>query len=181
MSVFSARPRVNDLIFCLYDRPIHPELFDIVATRKLRREEYELSVWITQTGHVLSLTSPHFQLTELTACSSQPLPERRCRLHLRMKGEHSQSLPLARDFRYQSSFQIESVSSEIFVHVHDEILADGSKRGLLHHFNPSCRLSLSPLGFVTLEAKRGLLLFSSFHTFPEENTIVKTQSLIEQG
>ena len=48
----------------------------------------------------------------------------------------------------------------------------------MHNFQPNHRLALVPLGFVTIEAWAGHLLFSSFHTFPDEHTIVKTQSLI---
>jgi len=35
-------------------------------------------------------------------------------------------------------------------------------------------------GFITTEAWNGCLLLSSFHTFPDEHTVVKTQSLIER-
>jgi hypothetical protein len=65
------------------------------------------------------------------------------------------------------------------LHVHDEILADGGKRGLLHNFQPNHRLSLAPLGFVTAEARPGCLILTAFHTFPDEHAIVKSQSLIE--
>ena len=81
---------------------------------------------------------------------------------------------------YQTSFQVEALPPEIFLHVHDEILRDGLKRGLLHNFQPNHRLSLAPLGFVAVEARSGCLFISTFHTFPEENTVVKSQSLIEK-
>ena len=75
---------------------------------------------------------------------------------------------------------IEVLAPEIFLHIHDEILSDGSKRGLLHNFPSQNRLAVAPLGFITAEAGRGRLFLSSFHTFPTENTVVKTQSLIEK-
>ena len=34
MSVEIVRPRVGDLIFQLYGRPLHPELFDILAVAR---------------------------------------------------------------------------------------------------------------------------------------------------
>ncbi|MCI0464981.1 MAG: DUF2617 family protein, partial [Gemmataceae bacterium] len=75
---------------------------------------------------------------------------------------------------------VETLQPEIYLHVHDEILADGGKRGLLHNFQPNHRLLLAPLGFVTAEARAGCLFLSTFHTFPEEHTVVKSQSLIER-
>jgi hypothetical protein len=181
MSVSSLRPRVSDLIFRLYGRPVHPELFEILAARKVQRENYELNVWITRTGHVLSWSNPHFQLTEVAAAQDQPLPESRRLLHHRIRGEHTDNLNLLHGISYQSSFQVEVLPPEIFVHVHDEIVADGAKRGLLYHFNSSCRMALTPLGFISVEARPGCLLLSSFHTFPDEHTVVKTQTLIEKA
>lgn len=181
MSVSSLRPRVSDLIFRLYGRPVHPELFEILAARKVQRENYELNVWITRTGHVLSWSNPHFQLTEVAAAQDQPLPESRRLLHHRIRGEHTDNLNLLHGICYQSSFQVEVLPPEIFVHVHDEIVADGAKRGLLYHFNSSCRMALAPLGFISVEARPGCLLLSSFHTFPDEHTVVKTQTLIEKA
>ena len=59
-------------------------------------------------------------------------------------------------------------------------LADGSKRGFLQHFPAPDYLGLAPLGFVTADARQGCLILSTFHTFPGEYTVVKTQSLIER-
>ena len=37
-----------------------------------------------------------------------------------------------------------------------------------------------PLGLITVEARPGCLFLSTFHTFPDEYAVVKTQSLIEK-
>jgi hypothetical protein len=180
MGVFSLRPRVSDLVFHLYGRPLHPELFEILAVRKIQREDYELSVQITRTGHVIMWQQSGTYLTEVTGAADQPLPERSRLLSYRMRGEHSDSLAYANGIHYQMSFQVETLPPEIFLHVHDEILADGGKRGLLCNFQPNCRLSLAPLGFVGAEARAGCLILTTFHTFPDEYTVVKSQSLIEK-
>jgi len=180
MGVYLLRPRVADLVFQLYGRPLHPELFDILAMRKVQREDYDLAVRITRTGHVISWSNRDVYLTEVTAAADQPLPERRRLLNYRIRGEHSDSLICAPGLSYQMSFQVETLPPEIFLHVHDEILADGGKRGLLYNFQPNHRLSLAPLGFVSVEARAGCLLLTTFHTFPDEFTVVKSQSLIEK-
>src|SRR5205807_1375834 len=129
MSVFLLRPRVNDLVFQLYGRPLHPELFDILAYRKIQRDDYELTVRITRTGHVISFENRDVHLTEVAAALEEPLPERRRLLSYRLRGEHSSTLPCAHGITYQSSFQVEVLPQDIFLHVHDEIVADGGKRG----------------------------------------------------
>jgi hypothetical protein len=170
---------VGDLIFRLYGRPLHPELFDIVASRKVRRPDGDLTVWVTRTGHVVSWEGPGVLLTEVAAAVDQPLPESRRLLHHRLRGEHTGTLSFPQRIQYQTSFHVEVLPPEIFLHVHEEILVDGGKRGLLHHFGTPCRLALAPLGYVSVEARPGCLFLSAFHTFPDEYTVVKTQSLIE--
>jgi hypothetical protein len=180
MGVDYYRPRVSDLVFQLYGRPLHPELFEILATRTVRREDYRLTVRITRTGHVITWENRDVCLTEVACAADQELPEKRRLLGYRMRGEHAGAVTCAHGVSYQMSFQVETLSPEIFVHVHEEILADGHKRGLLHNFRPNHRLALAPLGFVTVEARNNCLLLSAFHTFPAEHTVVKTQSLIEK-
>jgi hypothetical protein len=179
MNVQLLRPRVSDLVFQLYGRPVHPELFDILAARRIERADFRLAVQITRTGHVISWENRDVFLTEITAANDQPLPEKRRLLHRRLCQEQSTALSCAHGVRYQASFQVEVLRPEIFVHIHDEILMDGAKRGLLHRFEPTRYCGLSPLGLVTAEARPGCLFLASFHTFPDECTVVKTQSLIE--
>lgn len=176
----SLRPPVAELVFHLYDRPLHPELFDTLAQRAVRRDDYELTVRITSTGHALTWQTRTAHLTEVTAGADLPLPDYRARIRHRVRGEHCSTYSLSPTLHYQTIFQVESLPEEIFLHVHDEILRDGAKRGLLHNFQPNHRLALSPLGFVTIEAWARCLFISSFHTFPGEFTVVKTQSLIER-
>jgi Protein of unknown function DUF2617 len=179
MSVFLMRPRVAELVFQLHAGPLHPEFFDILACRKIQREELELTVRITRTGHVITWERHKQFLTEVTTVADASLPLSKRLLSQRVRGEHAGSVTCARGVHYQMSFQVEVLPEEIFLNVHDEILADGGKRGLLYNFQPNHRLSLAPLGFVTVEAGAQCSILTSFHTFPDENTVVKTQSLIE--
>jgi hypothetical protein len=125
MGVDFLRPAVGDLVFQLYGRPLHPELFDILAVRKIRREGYELTVRITRTGHVISWDSADVHLTEVTAAAEQELPERRRLLHYKLRSEHNGRLLCAHGVHYEMSFQVEVLAPEIFLHVHEEIAADG--------------------------------------------------------
>jgi hypothetical protein len=180
MGVYLTRPRVSDLVFQVYDRPLHPELFDILAARKVQREDYRLMVRITRTGHVISWDNANVFLTEVAAAGAQQLPEHRRLRHWRLRGERYDTLACTQHIHYQTSFQLEVLAPEIFLHIHDEILRDGTKRGLLYHFWAHHRLSLSPLSLITVEARPGCLFLSTFHTFPDEYAVVKTQSLIEK-
>lgn len=179
MNALFVRPRVADLVFQLYGRPLHPELFDILAVRKFQREDYELRIWITRTGHVIAWENEDVLLTEV-ADADQAFSEQRRFLRYPMRGEHSGRFQCCHGILYQTSFQVETLPEEIYLHVHDEILADGSKDGILHNFQPNHRFAVAPLGYVVVESRPRCLFFSTFHTFPEENTIIKSQTLIEK-
>ena len=173
------RPRVADLVFQAYGRPLHPELFDILAQRRVEHEDAVIHVRITRTGHVFSWENADVLVTEITDVDQQ-FSEKRRLMHFRMRGEHACTLPCGYGITYQTSFQVEAMTPETFQHFHDEIVVDGDRTGLIHHFHANQRWSLSPLGFLKVEAKPRCVLVSAFHTFPDEYTVVKSQTLIER-
>lgn len=172
------RPAVRDLVFQLYSRPLHPELFDIVAAAQVAQSQYQAQLRITRTGHVVVWQWQDHWLTEVLTATDDDLPDRRLLSH-RLRHEAQSTAARVPGIQYQASFQVEVLPPSLFRQVHDEILADGRRRGLLHHFQPHQRLSLTPLGLVTVEGSPGCFVINSFHTFPEELTVVKSQSLIE--
>lgn len=178
MSVFLFRPKVADLVFQVYSRPLHPELFDVLAVRRIERGDYQLTAQITRSGHVVCWSDGAAVVTELVELG-QPLAEQRRLLSYKLRGEHAGALQPAASVGYQMNFQVETLPPEIFLHVHDEILADGGKRGLLHNFQPNHRLAIAPLSYIAIETRARCVFLSSFHTFPEENTVIKSQTLIE--
>lgn len=179
MNIDVARPRVADLVFQVYGKPLHPELFDILAHRRVEHEDAVVHVRITGAGHVVSWENADVLVTEIAEVDRQ-LSEQRRLMRFRMRGEHVCSLECGHGISYQTSFQVETMSPTTFQNFHDEIAADGEKSGLIHHFHTSHRWALSPLGFLKVEAKPRCLLVSAFHTFPDENTVVKSQTLIER-
>lgn len=180
MGQLFVRPRVAELVFRLYDRPLHPELFAAVAARRVEKNGVRLTVRLTPTGHVLEWSDGATTLTELTATADPDLPERGRRLGHRLGGGRGGRCELA-GVRYQVSSQVEILPPEQFIRAHEELRSDGGRKGLVSHFRGGDRLGLSPLGVVVAEALPGGLAVSAFHTFPDEHAVVKTQSLIERG
>jgi Protein of unknown function DUF2617 len=179
MTAVLTRPRVADLVFQLYGRPLHPELFDILAVRKTEREGYQLRIWITRTGHVITFENDEVLLTEV-ADADQSFSDQRRFLRYHMRGEHCGRFQCCNDIVYQTSFQVETLRDHLFLQMHEELRADGHKRGILHTFAPRHRFAVPPLGYVVVETRMQCLFFSTFHTFPEEHTIIKSQTLIER-
>ena len=69
--------------------------------------------------------------------------------------------------------------AEPFAHLHEELAAEGARKGLVFHCKEGNRIGLSPLGVVIAEALPRCLSVRAFHTFPDELAVLKTQSLFE--
>ena len=179
MGVPLVRPKVAEIVFRLYDRPLHPELFDAVATRTADCGGARLTARLTRTGHALGWSADGVHLEEVIAAAGADLPEAGLRLAHRFDGGRRGHTALP-GVRYQVSSQVEVLEPEQFVHVHAELLADGERKGLVFHCRTNNRVGLSPLGVVIVEALPRCLSVNAFHTFPDELAVVKTQSLIER-
>lgn len=179
MLIDPVRPPVQAMSVHLFRRPLHPELYATLAHRDLDRDGYRLSVRITPTGHVLTWQADDLHLTELTAARGQPLPGRGRVWRHRFLGEQADAYRASATVSYQMSAQLESLPPHVFALVHEEIVADGRRRGLLHLL-PADDGDAPPLGFITADARPGCLVVNTFHTFPAECALLKTQTLIER-
>ena len=179
MGVPFVRPRVSDVVFRLYDRALHPELFDAVAAKTVVRDGRRLTVRLTRTGHTLGWTDGSVHLEEVIAAADQELPEAGVRLAHRFDGGCGRRCEFA-GVTYQTLAHVEVLDPEQFVHLHAELVADGERKGLVYHCTRGNRVGLSPLGVVIVEALPRCLSATAFHTFPDEFAVLKTQSLIER-
>jgi hypothetical protein len=172
------RPRVAELQFRVDSRCFHPELFQTLAFRRVQRSDDLLQVRIIPSGHVLQWTQGDLSFTESLIVPALTLPDADRKLQFKCAG--SWRGRCEKDgIVYGINGQVELMEPDVFQHVHDELAADGLRRGLLFHFQPQTRLGLTPLSYMTVEAFPGGLSISAFHTFPDELTVLRTQSLIE--
>ncbi len=66
MSVDFARPDVANLVFHLFGRSVHPELFTVYAKAELRHQNYAAIIRICDAGHILSFRHKEQVLSEVT-------------------------------------------------------------------------------------------------------------------
>ena len=177
--MLTTRPKVAELVFQLYGRPLHPELFKVYQSRTIERGEYRAKIDITSAGHVVTWRYAGLTLTEVAASAQHPLPERRRLLSYRLKGRRSDHVECRGKIRYEVNFEIEPAEPEVFWNFQDALAMDGMRQGLLHRFDSSGRISLGALSYINFEARNRTLLVQAFHTFPEDYAIVKTQSLFQ--
>ncbi len=177
--MLSVRPKATDLVFQLYGRVVHPELFEICTSRSIDRGGYSASIAITTAGHLLTWRREGLTLTEVATAAAQPLPLKRRLLSHRIVGERGDRMECRGGTTYETCFQLEKVADDVLWSFQQELVAAGTKRGLLYRFQDGGRLALGAVSFIDIETRPRGLLVQAFHTFPEDRAIVKSQSLFE--
>lgn len=179
MSVSFARPSVSNLVFHVYERSVHPELFTVFAETELWQDAYIAAIRICDAGHTVSFRFGTSTVTEIAAARDQQFPQRKRSLDRRLRGCRDEMVAFENGLRYQVSYQLEQLEPEIFLNFHEELLIDCRRAAVAHRFPPSSRLAPEPLSLIRAEAAPRSLLLHAYHTFPESCAVVKTQSLFE--
>ncbi len=177
--MLSARPKVAELVFQLYGRPLHPELFHVHRSRRIQRGDYEAKIDITTAGHMVTWCHAGLTLTEVATAANHPLPKQRRLFSHRLKGQRNDRVECRDGACYQVSFQLETAEPEIFWTFQEELAGDARHNGLLHRFDSGGRIALGALSYINIETRNRQLLIQAFHTFPEDYAIVKSQSIFE--
>jgi hypothetical protein len=175
----AVRPKVAELVFRLYGRPLHPELFEIYSSRVVKRGDYQAKIDITSTGHVMTWRYAGLTLTEVVTSACPPLPERRRLMSYRLKGQRNDRVQCRGGVTYEVSFQLEPVEPEVFWTFQDELTRDAGRQGMFHKFDSSGRIALGAMSYINVETRSRHLMIQAFHTFPDDYAIVKSQSLIQ--
>lgn len=179
MSVSLSRPDVTSLVFHVYGRSVHPELFRIGPGQDVAFDQYRASIRICDAGHFVSFQTPETTLTEVCTTVDQPLPQRKRLLERRLRGCRTDELRLPGGLHYQVSFQLEQVDPGVFHALHEELQFDCTRVELSSRFPAASRLLPDGLSVIRTEAGPDSLLVHTWHTFPERYLIVKSQSLFQ--
>jgi len=179
MSVRYARPNVSELMFHVYRRSVHPELFAIHAEAIINRDDYQAVVRICETGHWVSFSCKNETICEIAASGAQLLPQRRHAFEKRLRGNQDEFIRFDSGIGYHVCWQLERLDSEVFLNMHDELRLDCRRATVSYQFPGSGRFAPKPLSLIRTDAWPGGLLVHTYHTFPGNNAIVKTQSLFE--
>lgn len=177
--MLTVRSKATDLVFQMYGRSLHPELFEICESRSVQRGEYQATIDITGSGHVITWRYHALTLTEVATSADCPLPQKRRLLAHRLKGNRCDRLECRGGVSYQCSFQLETVEPEVFWAFQEELIRDGEKQGLLYRFGSGNRLAAGGLSHVHAETRSRSLLVQAYHTFPDDFAVVKSQSLYQ--
>ncbi len=176
------RQDVSSLRFYLYDHQVHPEFFQIYHDHHVVKKGYEAQIWVTGCTHVIGFFRDDISLVEITADASTPLPKRGRLLEMPFRGERDHQRRRTAGINYMMSFQVETMSPMVYKKTHHELARMGAKKGMFVPFpmwmNTESQ-GLTPFTYIDYDARANELHTFTFHAFPEDLTMVKTQSIFE--
>ena len=175
--MLSVRPKVAELVFQLYSRSLHPELFEVYCTRTLEHGLYQAQVDITSAGHIITWHYRNMTLTEVATGAHTPLPQKRRLFSYRLEGERNNNIDCRCGASYLMGFQLERVQPDVFWNYQNELFQDCETDGLLYRFESSGRMALGAISYINIETRIQSLRIQAFHTFPDDHAIVKSQSV----
>ncbi len=178
MNADERQTAVADLRLSIYLRPIHPEFFDIRARREFHRARFGAEVWLLAPGHVITLTSGDSAVTEVIAPRGVELPRRGVVRQVDLGGDREHRLETRGPMLYTIVYQIDAEPPETYRREAEELLA-GARQSDLYSETPR-DLARRGFSYAIPELRARGLLVHTWHGFPAEHTILKTQTLIER-
>ncbi len=174
-----SRQSIDDLHFFLYHRALHPELFHIHHVRQLRQKRYTAEVWVIGLSHVVMVQAKNQVITELTASDSDMLPKMGLAARFRFRGEKDHTQGFESGMHYIMSSQVERMTPNLFAASHRDLMRHAKERGIFCTFPEWSSGDLEPFTFIDYECRDAEMHIHAFHAFPDELTLLKTQSIFE--
>jgi len=172
---------VGDLRLSVFLRPLHPEFFTIRARRALESGAggFQAEVWLLDPGHVISFIEGEQAVTEVIAPRELALPKRGLVREIDLAGEREERFEARGPLVYQMAYQVDAAGPETYRREAEELLA-GARQAHLFAENAGDAAERA-FSYAVPELRANSLLVHTWHGFPAEATILKTQTLIEKG
>ncbi|MFH0982380.1 MAG: DUF2617 family protein [Planctomycetota bacterium] len=173
------KQRMDELHLYLYQRPLHPELFRIHQVKHVQQRRYHAEIWIVGLAHVVSVHAGRSCLTELIADECEMLPKIGLAMSFRFRGERDYAHAFDSGMKYILSTQVERMTPNLFPSSHRDLLNYAQTRGIFQSFGEWESDRLEPFSFIDYEAREGEFHVHAYHAFPDEMTLLRTQSIFE--
>lgn len=179
MNAQSFRPSIHETCYRLFTRPLHPELFSPAVVGRLKTSKYSVSLGICSGGHFLQLSDGQHGISEVTAPDSQVLTSFGHQRTYFFQDDVELQVEADCPFRYRFTGQIDPVEYSVFSRVQMELEEQAHRAFLSFRYPAKNRLFPGPLSLIQVEGSERMLNVHTFHTFPEDSTILRTQTLFE--
>lgn len=169
------------LRYIIYRRPIHPEFFDIRASRRIEEKYYQASLWVIGHSHVVTVRAGLHSLVEVVTEKGRDVPRRGVLKKVPIEDNGLDRLQVSEGgvISYTSRFTFSQHAASTYRQKHDGAFFDAFDERLLHTFPPEGKDQLRPFTLVDFRAERGRLHVQTVNAYPLDLTLITTDSTFE--
>ena len=162
----------------LYDRALHPELFQLRGRRRASRPSYELESWLTDAGHALRFEHRGVCVSEVVTDRMGSMPEPGLVARFPVAGDHDFDHAFAgTGANYMTTVQTEHLGSNLFLATLDEMRAYAREiDALAHEWTDSVGTSLSLLDVQRFSKE---VHVQGYHMMARGGVVLRTQTIFE--
>ena len=164
----------------VYDRALHPELFELRKRRSIQHGGYELESWLMPGGHALRFEHGGTCITELVTDQDSGLPDSGVVAAFLCAGERDFDTNFERvHLSYMTTVQTEQLSENLFLATHEEMLDYASEvDALCHKWDEASGPGLSVLDVQRFSKEMHV---QSYHLVPSGGIVLRTQTIFEHS
>ena len=163
-----------------YNRPLHPELFDLQARRIDRHGDYEAENWVTPAGHVVRFSYAGKVFTEAVIENADHLPEMGLVHALPCLGEKEFEYEPTEEDRigYVTTIQTEALTDNLYAATLREMKDFARETGSLAYSYRDADGAQCLSVLDTQKYKREFHV-QSYHLLGASGLVLRTQSIFE--
>jgi hypothetical protein len=120
-------------------------------------------------------------VTEVVTEDTELLPKSGLATSFRFRGERDHAQSFGDGMTYILSTQVERLPAQLFPATYRDYVHFAQNRGMFIQFDDWSYDGLAPFTFIDSDARDQELHIHAYHAFPEEMTLLKTQSIFEVG
>lgn len=178
MKAFAKQLSTQSYQVVLYNRALHPELFDLKDRRVATHGRYELESWIMPGNHVLRFGYAGSCLSELVIDREDNLPSAGAVAAFPCAGEHDYEHPFpAEKLNYLSTVQTETLSENLYLATHREMTEHARESGSLAlAWDSEAGPNLSIIDVQTMARE---VHIQAYHLVAQGGFVLRTQTIFE--
>ncbi len=178
MTVGYARPDVADMVLRVFERAVHPELFDTICEQSIAVGCNSAKLRLSGHGHILEFRTRRGVITEVATSKHAPLPINMRMIDRRLIGYRTHMIDTM-GIRYHCSYQLEAVPLDVYLQLHREMECDARTATLATVIPGSSPCSPDCISMLKCDVLPEGLVVHAFHTFPDNAAVLRTQTLFE--
>ena len=178
MTLSNKMPGVQTYRLLLYQRALHPELFNIQDRRSAAHSDYELESWVSAGEHVLRFQVGSKCLSEAVVDQDQQLPQRGLLHALPCLGEKEMDDTIDDKVRYVTSVQTELLSDNLYTATFVEMKDFAQESDAMWHEWADAEGGQN-LSVLDVQRYKREVHAQAYHLIGNAGFVLRTQSIFE--